>query len=125
MNKETLRQMLHIGWPELYDRATVEDGRVWVGLYVNDVRAFPVGPVRLAHASYQEGRNTAAIQVVGEKPLDWVTPFRIERAEMGVSLTPDGYPQWFAPVRLGFSGRGAERGDTLSLGEFSARVTFS
>ena len=118
IDKGKLRQMLHIFVPELYHRATVGDGCVWIGLYLNGVRAFPASESIPAKAVYREGPRSAEIAVV-DQSLGWDVPVDVQSADVGVSLARDAYPVHFSPVRLNAKAR---KGDHIAVIDLAARV---
>jgi hypothetical protein len=113
IGQEQIRQMLHIAAPELYDRATISDGQVWISLHANGVREFSVVEPLQATAAYREGASWAALEFVGVEPFTWRMPLSVETLEVGVSMARHSIPLLFLPVY--YNCRKIMKGDTLTL----------
>lgn len=105
--------MLHIAAPELYDRATVSDGQVWLGLHANGVREVSVVETLEGRAVFREGASWAAIEFVGVKQFKWLMPLCVQTLEVGVSLSRHSFPTLFLPVY--YNCRQIQKGDTLTM----------
>lgn len=99
LSAQTLRQMLHISCPELYDRATTSNEPVWVSLYLNGVRGMPcMGPISAQCALY-EVPGMAAIRIGRAGGISFHRmPVNAVEIELGVALAEKHYPIAFLPV---------------------------